>query len=111
MASKPDKQLIKVNIASSPRLEKTLKKLSKSHQREATKLLERKIKLIESLTWSEGYGHTGLNFEKIKASSKTGRIYYTLRLSEKWRLSWFRVGNEMVIENLHPDHDSAYYYR
>ena len=62
-----------------------------------------------SLSWPELYQHPGLNWERIhNTTGPSGQALYSLRVTQKMRLTAWREGEALRLLSIHPDHDSAY---
>ncbi len=58
---------------------------------------------LRQMTWEQIHQDQGLHWEWIE-----DKDYYTLRASQKIRLSAKRVGNGIQLFGIFTDHDSAY---
>lgn len=61
------------------------------------------LRKLARMTWEQIYQDRGLNWEWIE-----DKDYYTIRASDKIRLSVKRVGNGIQFSRIFTDHDDAY---
>ena len=68
------------------------------------------LEKITRLTWQELYAGRGLQWESINSSTgRSGEQLYSFRVSLKTRAVARRIGDFLVLNSIHPDHDSAYH--
>jgi hypothetical protein len=63
------------------------------------------LRKLKQLSWQEVYTDNGLKWEAVKSSKENS---YTLRVTQKCRVTVQRDGDVLRFVSLHPDHDSAY---
>jgi hypothetical protein len=68
------------------------------------------LRKIKQLSWNALYTDKGVRGELI-ISKKTaqGHALYSLRFSQKYRAIAYRDGQHMVLLEICPDHDGAYF--
>lgn len=64
------------------------------------------LRKLRDLTWEQVYKDKGLNWEFAREIQ--GQRFYSIRVTQKFRVLVRRVGDVVVFASLHPDHDSAY---
>lgn len=71
--------------------------------------LARMLKKLLTLDWKQVYSDKGLRWEQIhNKTTKNGNNLYSMRFSQKYRVTVYRDGDSLVMLNIHVDHDSAY---
>ena len=67
------------------------------------------LRKISRLTWDELYRDRGLRWEAIESRTALGgQRLYSFRVTQKTRAVALRDGDFLRLQNVHPDHDSAY---
>ena len=61
---------------------------------------------IQNYTWEQLYVIKGIRWEQI-TSLKHDNLY-SFRFSQKYRATAYRKNNNLIMVNIHIDHDSAY---
>lgn len=89
-----------------PEFQDSFFKLEKTDRLAVTETL----KIIRLLTWSQVYRDHGLKLEKIISIQPTAGLQAinSFRISQSRRAIAARVGNEMRLLLISPDHDSTY---
>ncbi len=71
--------------------------------------LNRMLRKLLSIDWEQLYLDKGLRWEQIHfKKTKHGNSIYSMRFSQKYRVTAYRDGDFLVMLSTHVDHDSAY---
>ena len=88
-----------------PKFQEELVNLEKIEQTSFLKT----CKKIRQMSWEMIYKDSGLKWEEITTKRTTnGDKVFSLRFSQKSRVTVVRVGEYMTFMSIHTDHDSAY---
>jgi hypothetical protein len=71
--------------------------------------LNKMLRKLLSMEWQQVYIDKGLRWEQIRfKTTRQGHNIYSLRFSQKYRVTAYRDNDYLVMLNIHVDHDSAY---
>ena len=92
--------------ASNPQFKIDLQNLEKQKRSALINQLEK----ISRLTWEQLYRDQGIKWEKIHSKkTASGKITYSFRHSQKYRVIALRDSNFLRLLSLPKDHDSTYH--
>lgn len=67
------------------------------------------LRKLLSMEWEQVYIDNGIRWELIQSrTTEQGNNLYSMRFSQKYRVTGYRDNDCLVLLNVHVDHDSAY---